>query len=695
MLTRKRIKLQINKERREQVDKLTSFSSPKANLLGLFPCSLVNLFPYHRTTPVALLLYTLHLEFILILSGLTTVLYSSQEVNITSDKMDVCYSSHNKLNSNAVFSGNVQLKTGDISLNCDTAQMDNAKKEMYLDEVFFTTCSTECSRAHYHYYAKKIHLILEKEMTAENVVFYLDDIPLAVLPYYYKSLREKKLKIDFKHGYNQSNDYFTEGFIGYRFSSIAKQFFSKLYLDYYSYKGWGYGLEEIYNVNNKMQGTIYGYRIREHDTQKERWNARIYHLQNITDEWSAQVNSNFASDESFNNFYTRDWIRIYRDVNSSVAFTRNTPVSTARILFSRYDIFNSTDNKYLLDKMTIPSVSYRTNQIKIKKLPLYYEFSANGEKTYLRSEDFYRTNADSSVKLTSPYRITRKITLTSAAGIKTYWQDILDRDDKTDVYRWTYNTDLNFYSRSFYFLNHQFGYYFEQEPDKMHDDYRGVITDKLRTTHSVYLDNLTVRVWTGLDIRRTLGEKIINFAERFDGITSEIDYDPCKFWNIYYKNDYSVSCEKPNYAQLNSELRFGPDRFDKSKETAYLKNGISYERLTPNRLTFTGEVGLRPTANWQIAYKMQSSFNYDFADYGNNFKSYRYYERSVNVHRDLHCWEANFSYLDRVPLSTGEKNFHEFWFNIRIKSNLGPSARAGKSDTAESKTEERKWYPWR
>ncbi|MDO8734529.1 MAG: hypothetical protein Q7K21_05175, partial [Elusimicrobiota bacterium] len=334
---------------------------------------------------------------------------------------------------------------------------------------------------------------------------------------------------------------------------------------------------------------------------------------------------------------------------------------------------------------------YITNQIKIRKLPLYYEFSANGEKTWIRNEDFYRTNANGSLKFTNPLRLTKKITFTSAAGVKTYWQDRLNKADINDIYRWTYNTDLNFDIRSFYFLNHQFGYYFEQEPDKRHDDYRGVIADKLRTKHSAYIDNLTVRVWTGLDVRQSSSStQSYDFKQRLDGITSEIDYSMYNFLNIYYRNDYNVFYEKPNSVQLNSEMRLGPDRFDKSKENAYLKNGVSYERSTPNRLTFFGEVGVRPTTNWQVAYKMQSSFSYDFTEHRNNFKDYRYYERSVNVYRDLHCWEANFSYLDRVPLEKDEPNFYEFWFNVRIKSELGYQ-----KSSAATLERERKWYPWR
>ncbi|MFH1540546.1 MAG: hypothetical protein ABID79_01675 [Elusimicrobiota bacterium] len=620
--------------------------------------------------------------------SLPSFLFCEQEIDITSDKMV-----YDKLNDNVVFTGNVKLKIDDVFLNCEKATADIAKKNVSLDKCFFTTCN--CEHPHYHYYAKNVHIV-EKKISIRNVFFYVGDVPLAVFPYYYyKSHQEKKLKIDFRPGYNKSEGYFSKGFVGYRFSSPTNHFFSKVYLDYYSYKGFGYGFEEIYSVDNKMQGSVYGYRIKEHNTKTIRWNARIYHLQNLTNTLSLRINSNFASDESFNGYHTRDWIRIYRDVNSSVTLTRNTGVSTTRILFSRNDIFNTDNGKYLVDKAIVPSISYTTNQIKIRKFPLYYKFSIDGERAWLRSseihngeENFYKTNANTSIKLTSPYRITKKITLTSEVGIKTYWQDYSDKDEnitypsRDDVYRWTYNTTLNLNIRSLNFFNHQFSYYFEQQPDKKHDDYRGVIVDKLKTAQSIYLDKLTMRVWTGLDIRRKIGEKIINFSKRFDGIISEIDYNPYKFLNIYYKNNYNVSYKKPNSIVLDSSIKI--------KKTSYLKNGISYERLTPNRLMLFTEVGFRPTTNWQIAYKMQSSFSYDFTDYKNNLQNCSYYERVINVYRDLHCWEVNFLYLDRIPIESGDKNCREFWFKIQTK----PDIINKKSDTLEME-KERKWYPWR
>ena len=200
--------------------------------------------------PIHLFLVTYPLIHLFLFTYPLTRLYG-QQLNITSDKME-----YDKLGLRSTFSGNVKLKVGDTSLSCDEVGVDANKKEINLKNVFFTTCDHE--NPHYHYYAKNVHLILEKEITAKNVAFYIDNVPLGILPYYYKSLVEKKLKIDFKHGYNRSKGYFSKGLIGYR---LSEHFFSKVYLDYYSYKGWGYGLEELYNVDGKMQGAVYGYRI--------------------------------------------------------------------------------------------------------------------------------------------------------------------------------------------------------------------------------------------------------------------------------------------------------------------------------------------------------------------------------------------------------------------------------------------------
>ena len=64
--------------------------------------------------------------------SLSHFLYCEQEIDITSDKME-----YDKLNSKSVFTGNVKLKAGAVSLICDTAQMDIEKKDIYLENVFF------------------------------------------------------------------------------------------------------------------------------------------------------------------------------------------------------------------------------------------------------------------------------------------------------------------------------------------------------------------------------------------------------------------------------------------------------------------------------------------------------------------------------------------------------------------------------
>ncbi|GAG31921.1 unnamed protein product, partial [marine sediment metagenome] len=238
---------------------------------------------------------------------------------------------------------------------------------------------------------------------------------------------------------------------------------------------------------------FYGYHIKEMDTHARRWNAKVYHWQDLTHNWTAQVNSNISSDETFNDSYTDDWIKIERDIDSSVAFTKTDPQSTARIYFSRYDVFDSTDNKYILTELTAPALSFRTTRIKIRKLPLYYKWEINGKRTWTKSSDFYLVTGNSNFDLTNPLRITKRITLTSGVGFTEEWKDRKSKIDTEDVFRSVYRTDLNLKIRSFYFLDHDFGHHFVQELYKKNDEYHGVLQNKLRTTQSLYLDNLTLR----------------------------------------------------------------------------------------------------------------------------------------------------------------------------------------------------------
>lgn len=620
----------------------------------------ITISPYYLTS--CLLLITL-LPYQLI-----TCLYAEQEINITSDKMV-----YDKSGNKAFFSGNVKLNAGDIFVKCKSAKLDVFKGDVYLKSVYFTTCDPE--NPHYRYYSKRVHLVLDKYITAFPAVFLLDDVPLGIHPYYYKSLKDKKLRVEFTHGYTREDDYYTNGTIGYQFSEYFR---NKLYIDYYSYKGWGKGTEATYVVPGQLDGTVYGYIIKENDTHEKRWNLRMYHWQNLTHDWIAQVNSNVSSDESFNDKYTDDWTKIERDINSSVAFTKTAQQSTARIYFSRYDVFDPSTNKYILTDLTAPSVSYETRKIRIKEMPLYYEFGINGKRTWNRYNDFYKIESDSNLDITNPLQLTRKATLTSSVGFAEYWEDRKSKEDKEDVFRSVYKTDLNLRIRPTYFLSHEFGHHFEQELYKKKDEYHGVLSNKLRTTQSVYLDNLTLRFWTGLDIRRKLNEKIIVYRDRLDDITSEAEYDTYGFLNLYYRNSYNVVNRKPTSVRYEATVKFKHDRYsqDESTEIAYLKKGVSYHNSMPDHVTSFAELGIRPTKNWQFAFKTQLSFNY------NDFSDFNYYEHRINVYRDLHCWEALFSYIDRY-------DDYEFWFKIRVK----PPSLEKKEKRFEKY--ERKWYPWR
>lgn len=228
----------------------------------------------------------------------------NSEIEITSDRAE-----YSKVEQRAVFSGNVKLKTDTggpgMFLSCDEAKIDTAGKDMVLNRAVFTTCDLE--HPHYKFAAKNSHGVVGDKMTATSDVFYVGKIPLFFLPYYYKSLKHRPYKLEFKPGYSRKEGIFVKGLFGY---PLSPNVYGKLFLDYFSYKGWGKGGEFLYKVPGKAEGTFYGYHIREKDTQRERWNLRLYHWQLLPRDWVAQINSNAMSDESFNNSYSDDWMRV-------------------------------------------------------------------------------------------------------------------------------------------------------------------------------------------------------------------------------------------------------------------------------------------------------------------------------------------------------------------------------------------------
>ena len=180
-----------------------------------------------------------------------TYLYCEQEVNITSDKVQF-----DKLQGKTIFSGNVKLKTTDTYLNCDSVEAYQKTQELLLKRIYFTTCDLE--NPHYKYYARSASLIVNKRITATNVVLFLGDIPSAILPYYYKNLKQRKYKIEIKPGYNNRDGFFAKGRLGY---PLSEYIYGKLYLDYFTINGIGTGGEIFYKDEGKVNGTIYGYRI--------------------------------------------------------------------------------------------------------------------------------------------------------------------------------------------------------------------------------------------------------------------------------------------------------------------------------------------------------------------------------------------------------------------------------------------------
>ncbi len=123
------------------------------------------------------------------------------------------------------------------------------------------------------------------------------------------------------------------------------------------------------------------------------------------------------------------------------------------------------------------------------------------------------------------------------------------------------------------------------------------------------------------------------FHENGNGFTDEFHHEPMPFNGVDYRVPWNLNFSYSfNY---NSNYRFATDKMDRN----YVQN-----------LSVRGDVYLTP--NWRIGFRT----GYDFDN-----KQITY--TSIDVYRDLHCWEMTFNW---VPMGFRQS----YNFTIRVKSSV-------------------------
>jgi LPS-assembly protein len=140
------------------------------------------------------------------------------------------------------------------------------EKSYFLDTASVTTC--DASPPAWHISGKSIKTELHSKIESKDTTLYIKNVPVLYTPYFWMPLSKKRQTGFLVPSAGSSN---TKGFIyeqGF-FWAIKENKDATFYLDYFSKKGFGKGIEYRYIINSENRGRFWGYHLRDTDLKRD------------------------------------------------------------------------------------------------------------------------------------------------------------------------------------------------------------------------------------------------------------------------------------------------------------------------------------------------------------------------------------------------------------------------------------------
>jgi len=208
-------------------------------------------------------------------------------------------------------------------------------EELYRHEknVFYvedgTYCSCEYKNAGYHFWADKMKMIQDDKLIARPVVFYIEKLPIFIIPYYVFPTRTDRHSgfLSFKLGNFERGDRSIAN-VGYYWAA-SEYFDLEAAFDYYEEFGLTYRAKFRYNVRYKFSGSISGSYANESrwiNFEKQRnirWRISFDHNQTLSQTMNLRADGTFLSDKRYYTDYSTDLDqRLNRNLKSQASLSK-------------------------------------------------------------------------------------------------------------------------------------------------------------------------------------------------------------------------------------------------------------------------------------------------------------------------------------------------------------------------------------
>ncbi len=483
---------------------------------------------------------------------------------------------------------------------------------------FYGADFTSCERVppDYHFRASTLSVVPKKYLLGWNTVFYLGPVPLFYTPIFYHSLDPEPLsRWKLQPGTDGRNGQYVKGTLNTRISSTTT---SKIFDDYYSKMGIGYGGELDHFAGKDSRGSLFGYGIHEDGTVNNRWGLFGDDYQALGSSIAFQGRLQKQSDPSFTNDYVRsDLFRLTPELVNSAALSRTFSKGTIRVAYARDDVQDPANiNRFIKNTEDLPSVSAQSTPLRIGKLPWLNTFSGFADDNYTVGRGYQQKSINAAWDATRSFNVARGVTYTPKVDYSETYYNEFDEQNwgagtngnlNSAIGRWVATNDLRFNT----LLGHidaVHAYSQRMKPDAFTLDSspadKGVEQNQASFS-DVFVP--TARTWarvsTAYDFR-TYRDHVETFDQRIQPIVGDLSWQSKKDLVFTFHDAYVIknSSGVGGNQSVIADMRWGDALVGPS-----IGGGLSYNLATPGTYYQSLEFALAPSSpTWRLTVALRT-----------------------------------------------------------------------------------------
>lgn len=292
--------------------------------------------------------------------------------------------------------------------------------EMVLINGWVSTC--DLSSPHWRVSSDRITVTLDDAVRAWNTTTYIGKIPVFWVPYFSRSLKERKSRWSAQLGSNSELGYFVKARYGWPWGQYND---GAAHIDYMTKKGVGIGLDATYKKEDTLNGLGQVYWVQEKDTKKDQFRINLQHYQKWTDKLSLNGEAQYLTSQTLNYIFLRDSAAIPKPsyLQSRVGLTWSDKYQTARLFVSSRQDWDEGLSKYCTTAETMPGMLWVLQPRPLGALKWLYSARVEGKRDYERETGLRYWGGSANNAIETTYRLPANLAVSPKFTIDKQWRE--------------------------------------------------------------------------------------------------------------------------------------------------------------------------------------------------------------------------------------------------------------------------------